>query len=455
MLQEVVETGAISRLTTYPGWGAGRRRMTLRLRRVFHWLTSAVGLALSTAAVAPSGVAAAAEFHAERHKHFGCFGGEVPSFPLCDLVQFSWMPGFEDPATPHTLNQVGVLKIGSPFARNVLILVPGTSAGTAYFKPLAKDIVNRTFGRWQGWSVERRENQLEDQSVVDQYKQGQVTSQQLFDYYLGWIVNPSITHHFQLIPDASVAFARGWGMNVEIEDLHRVVEAARRFGRKVVLGGHSLGGSITTAYATWDFDGEPGAKDLTGLVYIDGGSNPVPITPEQATQALQGLQTGSPWLAFGGIPAPFLGLFSTTGSTGALIDPDSPSLGQTFPLLPADLKPPVRVTNLAQYGYALDTKTSPPSLAAAQAHLGQLAASGDPRGWDSTGAITPIQRFAQMFSGIGLMGLDGTAWYHPLRLTIDSGAVAAGIPNPAQAILNVHATHGFNLPRSLRICAFG
>ena len=37
-----------------------------------------------------------------------------------------------------------------------------------------------------------------------------------------------------------------------------------------------------------------------------------------------------------------------------------------------------------------------------------------------------------MFSGFGLKGLDGTAWYHPQRLTIDSGAVAAGNANPAQ-----------------------
>ena len=47
-----------------------------------------------------------------------------------------------------------------------------------------------------------------------------------------------------------------------------------------------------------------------------------------------------------------------------------------------------------------------------------------------------------MFSGWGLKGLDGTAWYHPLRLTIDSGAVAAGNANPAQQVLDVHATHG-------------
>jgi hypothetical protein len=60
-----------------------------------------------------------------------------------------------------------------------------------------------------------------------------------------------------------------------------------------------------------------------------------------------------------------------------------------------------------------------------------------------------------MFSGWGLKGLDGTAWYHPQRLTIDAGAVAAGNKNPAQKVLDVHATHGKDLPRKLRIYAFG
>jgi len=44
----------------------------------------------------------------------------------------------------------------------VLVLVPGTSAGAAYFEPLAKTIVRHSKG-WQVWSVERRENLLEDQ----------------------------------------------------------------------------------------------------------------------------------------------------------------------------------------------------------------------------------------------------------------------------------------------------
>jgi hypothetical protein len=190
-------------------------------------------------------------------------------------------------------------------------------------------------------------------------------------------------------------------------------------------------------------------------VFIDGGSGPTPVDAEEATAELQALRDGSPWLTFGGIPAPFAGLFNATGSTGALIDPDTPSLGQAWPLLPANLKPPVPVTNLAQYGYALDTETSPPGLIAAQAHLGRLAASGEPRGWDQAGELTPIQRYAEMFSGAGLEGLDGTAWYHPQRLTLDAGAVAAGNANPAQAVLDVGATHGDDLPRRLRILAFG
>jgi len=59
-----------------------------------------------------------------------------------------------------------------------------------------------------------------------------------------------------------------------------------------------------------------------------------------------------------------------------------------------------------------------------------------------------------MFSGWGLKGLDGTAWYHPLRLTIDAGAVAAGNRNPAQRTLGLRAVHGRGPPEGLRIYAF-
>jgi pimeloyl-ACP methyl ester carboxylesterase len=369
-------------------------------------------------------------------------------------VRFRRMEGFASPGTPAKYNKVGVIEVGPSDAENVLVLVPGTSASAAYFVPLAKDVVRKTKG-WQVWAIERRENLLEDHSVLNQAKKGKATPKQVFDYYLGFVTDPSITKHFQFIPDADVAFARDWGMRVEVEDMRRVIKSAKEEGGKVVLGGHSLGGTITTAYATWDFNGQVGARDLSGLVYIDGGSSPAPVTPDEANMRLQALANRSPWLSFGGIPAPYAGLFNSSGSTGVKIAPNEPSLGWSWPALPANLKPPVAPTNEGQYGYALDVKTSPPSLRAAQANLGRLKESGDPRDWDGTGALTPIQRYADMFSGTGLQSLDGTAWYHPQRLTIDGGAVAAGNANLAQQILDVRATHGADLPKRLRIYAFG
>ncbi len=372
-------------------------------------------------------------------------------------LRVSWMPGLRVPGTPARYDKVGVIKVGPAGAKNVLVLEPGTSAGSAYFVPLAKWIVSKTSG-WQIWSVERRENLLEDQSQLNAFKHGKTTSTQLYNYYLGYLKDPSVTTHFQTIPNSSVAYAKQWGMNVAVEDLHRVIGAAKQRGGKVVLGGHSLGGSVVTAYATWNFNGRAGADDLAGLVYIDGGSGPSTMTTAQANQQLQALNapSASPWLSFGGITAPFAGLYNATGSLAALRDPNSPSLGQTSGLLPSNIVPPVRVTNVGQYGYALNVATSPASLAAAQAHLGTgLAAEGPVHGWNGAGALTPISRFATMFSGDGINSVDGTEWYFPQRLTNDTAVVNNGNASSAQGVLDVHATMGHKLPKSLLIYAFG
>jgi pimeloyl-ACP methyl ester carboxylesterase len=377
-----------------------------------------------------------------------------PAQAATPAPRFERIAGYASPGTPAKYDKVGILKIGSAKAKNVLVLNPGTSASAAYFAPLAKSLVAKDKD-WQVWSVERRENLLEDHSMLDLAKAGKATPTQVFDYYLGWLKDPSVTQHVRLIPDSEVTFARGWGMNTEIQDLRRVVLRAKRLGGKVVVGGHSLGGTITTAYATWDFGGVAGAKGLDGLLLIDGGSGPTPVSTAEARKNLATVEGGTPWLQFGGIAAPFTGLFNSTGSLGVLLDPNSPSVGQASGLLPANLVPTVPVTNAGQYGYALDTATSPAGLVAAQAHLGHLAGTGNPKGWDDANELTPLKRYAEAFSGWGLKGLDGTAWYHPLRLTIDAGAVAAGNANPAQKVLGVHATHGKDLPKGIKIYAFG
>ena len=370
----------------------------------------------------------------------------------------SWMHGVSSPGTPTRYDKVGVLRVGPRTARNVLVLEPGTSAGSAYFAPLAKWVVSRDPG-WQVWAVERRENLLEDQSVLDEAKRGTASVTTLYDYYQGFLTDPAITPHIQPVPDASVPFAKRWGMAVAVGDLHRVIERARSLGGRVVLGGHSLGGGVVTAYATWNFSGKPGADQLSGLVYIDGGSFGTAESAAAARTALTELNAPgtSPWDAFGGIPAPYAGVYSSVGATAARIAPRWPSLGQSSGLLTTfGLTPPVPVDNLAQFGYALNVGSSPPALIAAQAHLGTgITASGTLRGWNGAGALTPIRRYATMMSGTGVANADGSEWYFPARLTLDLGAVGNGTPSPAQRVMGLRATLGRRLPHSLRIYGFG
>jgi pimeloyl-ACP methyl ester carboxylesterase len=344
---------------------------------------------------------------------------------------------------PAKYDKVRVIEQGPRRAHNILVLVPGTSGGAAYFRPVAGDIVKRLKG-WRVWSVDRRENLLEDHSQLDRALAHQITAPELFRYYLGWIGNPSIVPHFEPVTDDAVPYARRWGMGVAIRDLHNVIRAARRGGHRVVLGGHSLGGTITVAYATWDFRGRPGAKDLAGLVLIDGGSSrSATLSRAAARKRLAELKSGSPFLDLTGAGLPWsAGVFNIVGSTATRLDPNAPSVFTGWPFLPADLRPPVDATNAGGYGYAFDHDTSPASLSLIHMHLGQLAASGDPRGWVD-GELSTVQRAATMFSGI--RGIDGTAWYHPVRLSIDGGAVAGGVRNPAQKVLGVRAVHGDDL----------
>ncbi len=378
-------------------------------------------------------------------------------------LKVTWMRGATAPNTPKSLDKVGVIKIGNKKAKNVLVIEPGTSGGGAYFVKLA-EWLNELAPEWQVWAVERRENLLEEQKEATKYKEGKVSGEEFFNYYLGYIGHdPAIKKHYKRVTpeEASKDGAREWGMAVAVEDLHVVIEGAKKLGGKVVLGGHSLGGSVVTAYATWDFSGKPGAEGLSGLVYIDGGSSPTPITTEEAEAGKEAV-TKEPWLAFGGIEAPDLGLFSLTGSALAAIEPTKESVEQAFKFLPEDLRTRnskgefVDATNEAGFGYAVNVGTSPESLAAAQVHAGAGIVEqgpGEPYAWDGEGAITPIKRYAEMLAGVGVKGADGSEWYFPARLTLDTGAVGNGINNPAQAVLGEHAIHGTELPTSLHILA--
>jgi pimeloyl-ACP methyl ester carboxylesterase len=390
-----------------------------------------------------------------------------PAASSQQFLHVKWMRSVAVAGTPTKYDRVGVIKIGPAAARNVLVLEPGTSAGAAYFVPLAQWLVSKLPG-WQVWSVERRENLFEDQSVLTRGKRRVASERAVFNYYLGFLLDHSITRHLRIVPDTSAEFVKNWGVGVAVRDMNTVIQAARRLGGKVVLGGHSLGGALVTAYATWNFGGGAGARFLDGLVYDDGAGFGNPVSAGQARQNRANLfaPTTSPFLVFG-FPAPYLGLYSATGALSALYYPNEPSLGQTFAGLPPVLKPSVRVTNLALFAWNTNVSTSalpkfvPMGGFAFLAHMGKGLSAHmfhGARGWNSAGALTPPQRWAQMLGGPQVANADGVEWYFPDRLFVDglqSGAIDNGNANAAQQVLGIRDTMGHRLPKRLLMYAFG
>jgi pimeloyl-ACP methyl ester carboxylesterase len=174
-------------------------------------------------------------------------------------------------AGPAKYDKSFVTKIGPSSAKTVLVLVPGFSAGAGRLharRPRPRPQVPGL----QVWALDRRSQALEDTSVFERGLKGQATPKQVFDYYLGWITDQSIQPRYQPPSTESLGFMSEWGLPTHIQDLRRVILSAKRQGKRVILGGHSLGASMTAIYAAWDFNGRPGYRDVDGLMLIDGGA---------------------------------------------------------------------------------------------------------------------------------------------------------------------------------------
>ena len=343
---------------------------------------------------------------------------------------------------PAKYAKVFVEKTGPAKAKNVLVLIPGTFGGSGDFGLVGKTLVAK-IPNLQVWAIDRRENALEDTSYMVKALKGEITGQQLFDYYLGWIGHdPPISPHYQAVPDAKVQFAKKWGLKLAMEDTRRVVLAAKKGGRTVVLGGHSLGASSVYDYASWDFNGHPGYKDIAGMVAIDGGGMGAPQALSDTKKALTDLnKQKSPWVDLLGLHLPWVsGVFEEVAGIAAKIDPDSASVLQASPLLPKQFNPGVPVTNKALLGNAFDYRTSPPALALIHIHSGHISDTADANGlhgWVDDG-ITPLENLIALSSHEPGNFVE---WYYPQRLSIDVRAASALRKDASTKYLGLRTWH--------------
>ena len=327
---------------------------------------------------------------------------------------------------PAKYDRVFVKQLGPSGARSVLVLVPGTNGGAGGIVPVAREIVRRV-PRLQVWIPDRREQAFEDTSVF-----GTGDPQRAQDYYLGF-------QYTRVLGD-DAKFAADWGLGLQLADLRSVIRRARAGGRHVLLGGHSAGASTAVAYAAWDFGGRAGHRDLDGLVLIDGGllGSFASADLARAKSELADIRTGKVFLDILGFGIPEInGIFTEVGALWASQRPDEPSVLQQYPLLPDFVKPPVRATNEALFGYAFDESSSPELLSIIHIRAGRLADSGDPRGW-LDGELTPIQRHARAWAA---ESPNATEWYYPRRLLLDIDAASPLRQTPAARYLGLRLKH--------------
>jgi hypothetical protein len=332
-------------------------------------------------------------------------------------------------AGPARYDRVLVERFGPASARTVLVLVPGSGSGAGAFGFVGRDLARRVPGL-QVWAVERREHAFEDTSVI-----GRGDPDQSLAYYLQG--QPVDGHTFQPPPSSEVGYMARWGLGLLLGDLRRVIGKARAEGRRVILGGHSLGASAAEAYASWDFDGRPGHRDLAGLLLIDGGLDGRREQPTlaQARAQLRDFETAPRFDPFNQRAPWVYGAASAIAGLYAQRQPQSRSPLDAVALVPAAVKPPFASTNETWLGWVRSLLY--PAQGAAAGHAGHPAATGDPRAWVD-GDITPIARMARWLAQAPINTVD---WYVPRRLLLDVQAADPLRPTRLTRLLHLRLEH--------------
>lgn len=166
-------------------------------------------------------------------------------------------------------------------ADSVLVAIPGFLGGAGSFDQVARNVVRNGAARGQDvefWALDRRANCLEDDRGVRGQDRAGGDPEVAFDYYFG---NRKVDgRRFDgFVSPSEAEFLEDLGLERTLRDWYKVMKTEipgqRRRSRKILCGGHSLGGPLTAAFAGWDFDGDPdtrrdaGYKQCAGLFGLD------------------------------------------------------------------------------------------------------------------------------------------------------------------------------------------
>jgi hypothetical protein len=387
-------------------------------------------------------------------------------------------PGAPEPHTPAALNRVDAyryaadLNAGPAHPDTVLVLIPGLNSGPNTLDIFARELISGD-PTLEVWVVEPRAGILQDRRGIQAALAAHDPDFALGYYYGGLAIDG---RKFEALDPKTIPSAAYWGLDLHLRDVRVVVqEVHRRYpGARVLLGGHSLGAMLAALYVGYDFGRMPGttpvrkvgsttvesmeagARDLDGLVLVDG----VPIhliNPIRPYQYLNGLtfpligkvpgvnallaRRVSPFTDTSSLARTQDSILFDTIAVYAFLAPNAPSR------LPGYPRNGIAITNEALLGAVLSDQMEPDIFIRASigSPLGVFDRMDDPAGIArngllklSTGRPVPGQTLIRWIpydrsTPRGLVDLraleaailrpdgDFTQWYMPWRLVLDLG----------------------------------
>lgn len=226
--------------------------------------------------VSPAQVASTVVRTRERFRHEIPVSGDMPE--ACQWLQYNhFRPSAQQDVSPAA-------------ADAVIVLMPGMLSGANALSYLAEQLVYEGVAQQRHIAViavERRNQCLNDLDGFNVAEAARDVQQAVDYYYHGGELQGKQFAGFYRSRD--LAFLAEFGLARVVEDFHTVAEHVlpsqddRR--QKLFVGGHSLGGNITSAYMGWDFDGnratteDAGYANAAGFIRLDIG-----ITPREAAR---------------------------------------------------------------------------------------------------------------------------------------------------------------------------